>query len=321
MVRYGTTMSGKGPGRHYREGITLVDLCDMFPDDDAAEQWFEKNIWGDKHEERECPKCGCPDTYDAPHKTMRYRCRQCLRYFSVKVGTVMESSKLGYRKWAIAVYQFATNVKGISSMKLHRDLGIGQKAAWFMVHRLRESWKQLAGVDQMEGPVEVDEVYLGGLEKNKHASKRVARRQGGAGKQAVVGIKDRLTGIIRAVPVPETTQARLTDFIHKHIKPGAKIYTDDNVSYRGLPNHESVNHSAGEYVRDQVHINGMESFWALLRRGYNGIFHHLSKKHLHRYVNEFAGRLHARVMNTIDMMREMARGMVGKRLTYEQLIA
>ncbi|MYD58397.1 MAG: IS1595 family transposase [Cenarchaeum sp. SB0678_bin_8] len=257
----------QGPGRNHRNGLTLQELLQMFPDNETAMRWFESNIWPDG---RKCPTCNNPDTVPARHPKMPYYCYKCKSHFSVKKGTIMQQSKITYQQWAIATYQFMTNVKGISSMKLHRDLGITQSSAWFMVQRLRESWKELAGVDKMEGPVEIDEVYIGGIEKNKHADKKQAGSQGDANKVAVIGIKDRKTGTIRAKPVPETTATRLGEFIEDSVEAGAKTYTDENRAYAGLSNHETVKHSVGEYVIGQAHINGMESFWALLRRGYYG---------------------------------------------------
>ena len=305
-------MSQHAPGKYFRKGITMMELFRMFPDNDTAEKWFESKIWKDG---RKCPACGNPDTIRARHPKMPYWCNICRKYFSVKKGTVMEQSKISYQHWAIATYLFATNLKGVSSMKIHRDLGITQKSAWFLVHRLRESWKTLAGVDSMKGPVEIDEVYLGGLEKNRHKEDK-----GKTKKTAVIGIKDRSTNRISAEPVPETTSARLNNFIDSKTDKQTKKYTDENRAYSRLTNHESVRHSVGEYVRGQAHINGMESFWSMVRRGYDGTFHHISEEHLHRYINEFAGRHNIREYDTLDMMGTVAENTSGQRLTYKTLI-
>ena len=306
-------MSQHAPGKHFRQGITMVDLFEMFPDNETAMRWFENRIWKDG---RKCPDCNNPDTVLSRHKTMPYYCYKCRQFFSVKKGTVMESSKISYRKWAIGTYLVATNLKGVSSMKIHRDLGMTQKSAWFMIHRLRESWKSLAGVDKMDGPVEIDEAFFGGSEKNRHADKKGTKT-----KTAVVGMKDRTTNKITAKPVPETTKARLEDFIDKNASKSAKKYTDENRAYSGLTNHESCNHSTGQYVRGMAHTNGMESFWSMMKRGYDGVFHHMSEDHLHRYVNEFAGRHNIRDHDTIDMMGLMASNMAGSRLTYKALVS
>ena len=307
----------EAPGKNFRKGITLMELFRKFPDNDTAEQWFESRIW---KLGRICPKCRSPETSVSAHVKMPYRCRSCKQFFSVKKGTVMEQSKISYQHWAIATYLFATNLKGVSSMKIHRDLGITQKSAWFLVHRLRESWKTLAGVDSMTGPVEIDEVYLGGKEKNRHADKKQPHSQGGKNKTAVVGIKDRATNKISAQPVPETTMLRLENFIESKTTKEVTKYTDENPSYNRLSNHESVRHSVGEYVRGQAHVNGMESFWSMVRRGYDGVYHHISEDHLHRYINEFSGRHNVRSMDTIEMMGQVAENMIGQRLTYKTLI-
>ena len=209
----------------------------------------------------------------------------------------MEHSRIGYQNWAVATYLHATRRKGISSVQLGRDLKISQSSAWSLQHRLREGWRTLTGPDLMADPVEVDEAYLGGREKNKHADKK-----GRTKKTAVVGIRDRKTGTIRAVPVPETTAARLVQFVESNADPDSKKFTDENRAYNDLKNHQTVNHGDGGYVRGEVHINGMESFRALVRRGYGGTFHHIEPKHLHRYINEFAGRLSDKSAGAVERM-------------------
>ena len=211
-------MSQQAPGKSFRKGITMAELFSMFPDNKTAMEWFEERIW---RGQRKCPKCKSTMTSQSAHKTMPYRCVDCKQFFSVKFGTVMEHSRISYQNWAIATYLFAVSLKSVSSMRLHRDLGITQKSAWFMVHRLRESWKQLAGVDGMEGPVEIDETYVGGSETNRHAEDKGKKE-----KVAVVGVKDRATNKVSASPVPETTKARLTHFVEGHVEPAAKKYTD-----------------------------------------------------------------------------------------------
>ena len=231
----------------------------------------------------------------------------------------MHDSKLGLRIWVLALYLVNTGIKGVSSMKLHRDLGITQKTAWYLAHRIREAWA--SGNRLFAGPVEVDETYMGGKNANKHSDKKIKNANGTVGKTAVVGMKDRKTNQVQATVVERTNQETLQGFVNSRRVPGAKVYTDEHGGYIGLSNHESVRHSVGQYVDGMISTNGMESFWALLKRGYYGVYHKMSVKHLSRYVREFSRRYNQRPFDTIDQMAMVARSLSGKRLSYADLIA
>ena len=315
-------MAQKGPGRAHREGLTVIELLRMFPDDAAAEKWFEKQRWP---EGRFCPDCGSTNTVRVKsRKPMPYRCRDCRNHFSVRKGTVMQSSKLGLQKWAIALYMTATGIKGTASMKVYREIGMRQATAWHLMHRIREAFDEGAGMP-FPGPIEADETYLGGKRKNMPKAKRKALSgRGAVGKTAVVGAKDRASNKVAARSIPSTTSPYTAGFVAEHAAPGATVYTDEATAYGVLDawfDHEAVNHSAGEYVRGAAHTNGVESFWSLMKRGYHGTYHHWSPKHTDRYVREFAGRNNMRDLDTVDQMSTLARGMVGKRLTYADLTA
>ncbi len=305
-------MAQNAPGKD----ISLMGLMEMFPNDETAEEWFTAVRW--EGGEPVCPFCGSERSASIPNrKPMPYRCKDCRKHFSVKHGTVMQSSKLGCRVWAIAVYLLTTGIKGTSSMKLHRDVAVTYKTAWHLAHRIRKAFPGV--VEQFAGPVEADETAIGGVEKNKHGNKKRRQGRGSVGKSIVHGVLDRATNVAGVVESTDavTLQGRVVDAT----MPTAQVYTDEALAYAGLPrHHEAVQHKTGEYVREQAHTNGIESFWAMLDRGIMGNFHHVSHKHLDRYIGEFAGRHNQRSQDTMAQMQRVAGGMVGKRLRYKELI-
>ena len=216
----------KAPGKSHREGISLVEIMRRFPDDATAEAWFIERRWpAGVH----CPHCGSTNVQSgAKHKSMPYRCREkeCGKRFSAKTGTVMEGSKLGFQVWMIATYQMTTSLKSVSSMKLHRDLNINQRSAWFLAHRLRVALADKGGV--FSGPVEVDETYMGGKMKNMHGKqRREARQKSDYGKTIVAGARDRATGAVRAQAIEAADKETLSAFIGTHAASDATIYTDE----------------------------------------------------------------------------------------------
>ena len=310
----------KAPGKYHREGLTFLQVAEMFKDEESSLRWITEWRWPDGPY---CPDCGSFNVQSGiKHKTMTHRCRECPKrpMFSVRKGSVMESTKLPYRAWAVGIYLFTTNIKGISSMRLHRELGIGQKAAWFMLARLRKAAEMQAGT--FSGPVEADESYFGGKRKNMPKAKRKQLTgRGAVGKTAVAGVKDRASKQVAAKVVRNTKSETMSRFIMEHTDDTTKIYTDDALTYHSLPNHETIRHSLQEYVRGDVHTNGIESFWSMLKRAHMGTFHKISPKHLDRYAQEFAIRQNIREADTADQMGIIVARMEGKRLRYKDLIA
>ena len=285
-------MAGKsGPGKAYRTGITLMDAVRRFDTEEKAEAWFIAQRWPDGIT---CPHCESDRIANiATRKPQPWRCKSCRKHFSIKTGTLMHSSNIPLSKWAIAFYLFSTSLKGVSSMKLRRDLGIGQEAAWYMGHRIRGMWGKAE--DKFAGPVEADETDIGGSEKNKHESKNLKAGRGAVGKTPVAGIKDRGTNQVRTEVVERTNKTTLQEFVIRNTEDDAMVYTDEHAAYKGIPRpHEAVAHGAGEY-------------------------HHISVRHLPRYSNEFEGRHNSRPVDSEQQMGIMARGSAGKRMTFAEL--
>jgi len=298
--------------------FSLYEFFQKFPNEGAARQSFETKRWPSGVF---CPHCGSFGVVECVnHKPMPYRCRDCRKHFSVRTDSVLAESKLPLHKWLMAIYMMTTARKGIPSTQMARELGITQKSAWFLAQRIRETWLASQGDSDMGPEVEVDETYIGGKNKNRHDDKKV-KGSGSHGKAAVVGIRSR-TGEVRAAHLATVDKNALHGLIAQHVRPGSTVFTDGLRTYRGLQgyNHVAVDHTIGEYVREMASTNGIESFWALLKRGYYGIYHFMSAKHLHRYVNEFSFRHNTAKVSTLEFMAMTIARSEGKRLSYQGLI-
>lgn len=298
--------------------MNLIELTQKFSTVEAARAHLEEIRWP---QGPFCPHCGVVGNSrrlgGASAARGLFRCRDCRKSFSVTVGTIFQDSHIPLNIWVVGIYLLAASKKGMSAHQFHRMFGITYRSAFHMAHRIRHMMKN-GSVEKLDGVVETDETYVGGKAKNVHNGKPVPE------KTAVVAMVSRHSGKMRARKVTSVNAQTLSKVLKKHVAKTAEIFTDGAKFYpqatKGLAGHESVNHEAGEYVRGHVSTQSVESFNAILKRGINGIYHHVSKEHLDRYLDEFTFRWDHRNVTDGERARQALSQADGKRLTYRALV-
>lgn len=297
---------------------TLKQAIEYFSDPDRCFEYAIALKWSNGI--ATCPHCQSQNVSLVKTRHI-WNCLDCRKQFSVRVGTIFEDSALGLDKWFVAMWMVANAKNGVSSCEIGRAIGVQQKTAWFMAHRIRLAM-QLPETEPLRGEIESDETYIGGESKNMHKSKRerVIRGRGTVGKQIVAGILER-GGKVRTKHIPDTSKDTLLPLISKNVEQGSTIYTDANPSYSELSaayKHEFVDHAV-EYVRGKVHTNGIENYWSLFKRGLHGTYTHIDPEHLERYLDEETFRFNSRTITDAERFNIVAQSIIGKRLTYDHL--
>lgn len=289
---------------------SLLDVVKHFPDEKSCREHLEQMRWNKKIV---CVHCGSDRKIYRINDGKLFKCADCLKQFTVRVGTIFEDSALPLQKWFMAIYLITAHKKGISSVQLGKDIEVTQKSSWFMLHRIRYAIRTKSFDKPLNGIIEADETYIGGKTKMYRKNEN---------KSIVAGIIER-GGRITAKTVEHASMKELMGHLHDNVSKEATIYTDEHVAYQSLKyvykKHETVEHGEKEYVRGNVHTNSIESFWALLKRGIIGIYHHVDKKHLDKYVDEFEFRYNTKHIHDAERFSSMLSCCDG-RLTYNQLI-
>jgi transposase-like protein len=312
----------------------IMDFLKVFSSEEICHNFLKDVLWGKKEPavggsqngkraKISCPKCGSNHINEfADFK--RNRCYDCKKTFSVRTGTIFDDSKIELQKWFMVIYLLNSTKKVIPSTQLAKEIDVTQKTAWFMLHRIREACQDDNFDLPFDGITEIDEAYLGGREGNKHSHKK-----GLAEKTPVLGFINRDTKKAKAMKVPSAKGYDLQEQIYKHTKEGSFLITDSYNAYDVLSwnyNHESVKHSAGEYVKSKsrvafkIHTNSIEGFWSMVKRGIYGVYHWASAKHINKYLNEYSRKYNTKELTNSERFYNFF-GKINHKITYKQLIS